>query len=313
MTQAAETVALACPLCEATPFRTIKKFADGVVVGECLECGLLYTPLRHPSPDELLAGVDATTARVLLRPIAQGRARHFRQRAFLRYLRVIRRHARGLRLLDVGCAHGFFPALARQEGYTVTAVEPSPALASFAREELGLEVLPGRLDQVDLGARQWDVVTFTDSAEYLPAPVRDLRRVASHLAPGGLLFVKVPNGGYFRTRHAVERHLAGQAGTEQAFSPSRRVVHYTLKTLRRLVEAVGLEVIEISAAPIIDSPAWYRLVGLSLEMQMPWRLSAGSAIVRRLLGTTGALERLLWLGHDHFSQSIYALGRKKAT
>jgi SAM-dependent methyltransferase len=299
-------------LCGATSFRTIKEFGDGVVVGACRECGLLYTPRRHPSPDELLASVDATTARTLLRPIAEGRARHSRQRAFERYLRVICRHTSGRRLLDVGCAHGFFPALARQRGFAVTAVEPSPALASFAREELGLEVLSGRLDQVDLGTREWDVVSFTDSAEYLPAPVRDLRRAVSHLAPGGLLFLKVPNGGYFRLRHTVEGRLGRHLGADEAFGPSRRVVHYTLESLPRLLAAVGLELVEIGAAPPIDSPAWSPLVGLGLEMEMPWRLQPGPRIVRRVLQALGAAERLLLRRSDHFSQSLYAVGRKRS-
>ena len=205
-------VPLNCPLCHSDSAEPIKRFAGGVVVGRCKSCGLLYTPARHPEPDDILTGTPEAELRVLYRPILEGRVRHFRERNFRDYLRIIEAHTKGRRLLDVGCAHGLFPALAAKNGYEVMAVEPSRPMAAFARDVLGLAVLEGRLDQVQIDAvGPFDVVTFTDSAEYLPDPVRDIGKAAQRLARDGIVFVKVPNGDYFRLRHGLES--SGRART----------------------------------------------------------------------------------------------------
>ena len=308
--EASATVGLPCPLCAAAAYRTVKVFSDGVVVGECGNCGLLYTPLRHPSPDTLFAGTQPLELRVLLRPITLGLKQHYRDRSFRAVLTTIRRNTTGKRLLDVGCAHGAFLRLARKLGYEGTGVEPTPALAAFGREEWGLEILDGRLDQVDLGRREWDVITFTDSLEYLTTPVADLGRILDHLAAGGVLFAKVPNGNYFRMRHRVEGALGRKLGQDEPFSPSRRVAHYTLQSLQRLAQATGLEKVEVGPAPVIDSSVWAGLTGLPLEVESPWYLDWRAKLIRRLLWMVGAIEGALWRGHNHFSPSIFILARK---
>ncbi len=300
---------LPCPLCSAQAYRPIKQFSDGVVVGKCLRCALLYTPLRHRSPESLLSGGDPGEMRLLLRPITRGVKRHYRDRSFLSILTLVQSHAPGRRILDIGCAQGFFLRLARDRGYQVTGIEPAPALAAFARDEWGVEVLDGRLDQVALTGREWDAITFTDSLEYLPDPVADLTRLVAHLPPAGVLLAKVPNGHYFSLRHRLESRLGRMRGREESFSPSRRVVHYTLRSLRRLVVAVGLEWVRGGAAPVVDSPVWSSMVGLWLETESPWYVDTRGKLARRLLRALGVAEQVL-SGWNHFSPSIYVIARK---
>jgi len=305
-------VEIPCLLCGAREYSEIKRFPDeGVVVGRCRSCGLLYTPRRHTAPESLLAGASVEELRILYRPILEGRKRHFRASNFRDYLRIIESRTQGRRLLDVGCAHGFFPALARSRGWQVLAVEPSRAMSRVAREFLGLDVLEGRLDEVALDGRTFDAISFTDSAEYLPEPRRDLGRAIGHLAPGGVIFMKVPNGDYFRLRHALE-NLVGRPLGEEAFSPPQRVGHYTLATLRRLAEALGLVVIETRSCAPVHSPVWWPLTGLWLEMEGPWMLGLGPRLVRRGLHALGRLEETV-TGRNHLSPSIYLLARRSTS
>jgi SAM-dependent methyltransferase len=300
-------------LCGSQDYRFVKQFADGVVVGECKACRLLYTPVRHPEPESLLFGSDFDALRVLNRPIVAGTHRHYRARNFEEYLDIIEPRARGRRLLDVGCAQGFFLATARQRGFEVTGVEPSQPMADFAKREFGLDVVHGRLDQVSLGTRQWDVITFTDSLEYFAEPLRDIGKALRHLVRGGLFFAKVPNGEYFRLRHSFERLLGRPWLSDEAFSPSRRVAHYSTHTLRMLVSKVegGLETLEIGAALPIDSPTWRHATGLDLEIEPTWR-SAG--IVGRLLRRglhAGARAELALTHRTRLSPSLYVLAARK--
>jgi SAM-dependent methyltransferase len=299
-----------CPFCEGTVFEPLKSFSEGVVVGRCSACGLIYTPHHHPAPHGLFQDVSPATLRVLYDGIVSGRVPHFRAASFSQYLAILRRHGAAGRLLDVGCAHGFFALAARDAGYEVTGLEPSAGMASFARETLGLRVLEGTLAEISLGEEEWDVITFTDSLEYLPDPVNDLRRALDHLRPGGHLFVKVPNGDYFLFMSSLETRGLAPCG-DGAFTPSRRVVHYTRRTLRRLMESLGLDVITVGHCRPISMPPWRSLTGLSLEVAPPWWLRPGPRIARWLLHGLGRLESAMTGGRkNHLSQSVYIVARK---
>lgn len=303
-------ISQSCLLCGSDDYQPVKEFRDGVVVGRCAACGFLYTPRRHHSPEGLFFGADVQMLRVLCWPLVAGERTHYRNRNFLAYLRLIGKHAPGRRLLDVGCAQGFFLAAARAQGYEVTGVEPSPAMAEFAEAMLGLRVLKGRLDQVDLGDGLWDAVSFTDSLEYLPDPVRDLRAIGLHLPPRGIVFIKVPNGAYFLLRHSIESRFGLGLSLDEAFSPSRRVGHYTTQSLERLVREAGLDVLEIGVCPPVDSPVWRRWTGLDLEIEAPWFMGLAGRAARRLLSGLGVAELAL-TGGTRLAPSLYVLAGRK--
>ena len=141
-----------CPICGASHFKEIKKFPDGVIVGRCDECGTTYTPFMHATPEGLFTDSDEKILRYVYAPILEKRVKHFRHGTFASYVDVIKRYAPGKKHLDVGCAHGFFPAASREAGFEVTGVEPGPRMAKFAKNILDLNVHEGVLSAVDLGA-----------------------------------------------------------------------------------------------------------------------------------------------------------------
>jgi SAM-dependent methyltransferase len=288
----------------------VKQFADGIVVGRCVACGLLYTPRRHPEPEGVLAPIDPDELKVLSRPIVDGSRRYYRSRNFDEYLDLIEPHAPGRRLLDVGCGQGFFLLAAQGRGYEVTGLEPSRSAAGFARDVLRLTILEGRLSDVDLGEQQWDVMTFTDSLEYLPEPLEDLRKAVAHLTPRGVAFLKVPNGDYFSFRHSIERHLGHRVGVDEAFGPSRRVVHYTASTLNRLSELAGLQCLEIGVCQPIHSPQWLQWTGLDLEMEPPFIAGWPIHWARRALHAVGRAEAALFSGRSHLAQALYLVATR---
>jgi SAM-dependent methyltransferase len=299
-----------CILCQQSAYTRLKQFSDGVVVGRCVGCGLLYTPFRHPEPEGLLTGNDINDLKVLSRPIVDGTKRHYRSQSFAEYLVQIEKHAPGRRLLDVGCAQGFFLAAARARGYEVVGIEPSRPVALFAREALGLTILEGRLCDVDLGDRQWDVVTFTDSLEYLPDPLEGLRKIVAHLAPRGIVFLKVPNGDYFLLRNVMEQRLGRGVGLDEAFGPSRRVVHYTGLTLDRLVELGGLKRLDSGICRPIHSPPWVQWTGLALEMQPPGFAGWSLHLARRGLHAFSRAEMMFFPARNHFAQALFLVAAR---
>ncbi len=103
-----------------------------------------------------------------------------------RAARTLARIVPGGRLLEVGCATGFFLKPAA-EYYEVTGVEISPFAAEYARKEFGLRVLTGDITEVDLAGEQFDVVTMWNTIEHMADPLEGVRAAASLARPGALL------------------------------------------------------------------------------------------------------------------------------
>jgi SAM-dependent methyltransferase len=93
------------------------------------------------------------------------------------------------RILDVGCAHGFFLDEARQRGWQTSGVEISSYAAPIARSR-GHEVFETLDAAVEEGPGRFDVVSFFQVLEHLPDPETALRSAATLLRPGGLLIVE---------------------------------------------------------------------------------------------------------------------------
>ncbi len=296
-----------CPACGSDGGDPLKRFPDGVLVARCRGCGLLFTPERHREPHGVLAPTSAEELDRTYGPILEARARHYRRAGYRRFVRLLGRYAPGRRLLDVGCAHGFFGREAREAGWAVTGVEPNGAMAAFARERNGLDVLEGRLSDVDLGDRSFDAVTFLDSFEYFPDPGGALRGVAEHLAPGGIVLLKVPNALASLLRLKLERW--GVAMGAGSFSPSLRVVHYTPASLAGMARSAGLAPVAGGASPLLHSPPRRAVRAGRAELAPPWYEGMGGRAARRLLSWAGRLEGAV-ARRDDLAQSIWLVARR---
>lgn len=87
--------------------------------------------------------------------------------------RCVARSAR--RLLDVGCAHGFFLEAARERGWTTFGVDVSPDAVEYARFKLGLTVTEGEVEDCGLAPGSLDVVSLIGSIEHLADPMKTVR------------------------------------------------------------------------------------------------------------------------------------------
>jgi SAM-dependent methyltransferase len=96
------------------------------------------------------------------------------------------------RTLELGCSHGAFVALMRQAGFDATGLELSPAIATFAREAFGIDVLVGPLEGQSLPDASIDVVVAMDVLEHLTDPLATLGAVARVADDPGLVLVQTP-------------------------------------------------------------------------------------------------------------------------
>jgi 2-polyprenyl-3-methyl-5-hydroxy-6-metoxy-1,4-benzoquinol methylase len=106
---------------------------------------------------------------------------------------LVKKHASGSNLLDIGCAQGFFLFSAAQAGYRVKGIEISQDAAEYAKTEFGLDVEAKAFEELEFPGNHFDVVTLWQVLEHVPYPLDVLREVRKMLKPGGLLAVSTPN------------------------------------------------------------------------------------------------------------------------
>lgn len=99
------------------------------------------------------------------------------------------------RILDIGCALGFFLEAARQRGWKAKGVEISEYASGYARKKLALDVITGSFTDVNFQQDSFDVVTLLYTAEHFAHFEEVVRKVYTLLKNGGLLVMALPNRG----------------------------------------------------------------------------------------------------------------------
>ena len=265
-----------CPLCGESEARHVWPTRDrlcgvpGVFALVCgAVCGLLYLNPR-PSPASLGAYYPSSYDPFLTTALSP------LQRAGVEYglrkrCRLVQRHHRPGRLLDVGCATGqFADAMQRYGGWQAMGVDLSPEAAGFARETFGLEVHTGDLFSADYSDGFFDAITLWDVIEHLYNPVETLREVRRVLAPGGILVLRTPSLDSWDAR-AFGPYWAG-------LDSPRHLTVFGKATMRRLLQAAGFGFLEARTGS-----GSYFVCLLSLRFYVGEKFAAsglGSALLR---------------------------------
>lgn len=232
-----------CQLCGSAERRT--KLVDGpFTVHECTRCSLVYVSPRLTG--EALAKVYGEGYWKSDNPKARGYADYAREaslylKTFRKRLALVRQWMpKDARILDVGCAAGYFLQVMREAGHDGLGVEPSSAIAGLARQALGEKtVFVGNLDDAPpaLGYRpgSFDFVTLWDVIEHIPDPQAALRTVRSLLKPGGRLLLETQN---------VESRWARLLGSRwHHYKHEEHLYHFSPSTMAKLLGDCGFRVL----------------------------------------------------------------------
>jgi SAM-dependent methyltransferase len=233
-----------CLLCNASvdPRTDLAWRKDGYDIVKCPSCGLVF---RFDLPDvhelSLIYGEEYFHARPD-RTGSRGYANYLRDapmhranaRRRLRQL-ALRTPERG-RLLDVGCAAGFFVDEARRDGWEATGIDVSGTMVDWAVSELGAPVRRANFAEVDVAPPQLDAITMWDYIEHAIDPRRDLLKAHEHLRPEGVLALSTGDIG------ALTARLSGR--NWHLLTPEHHNFFFTTTTLRRLLDLTGFDVLE---------------------------------------------------------------------
>lgn len=236
MSQPAAPKSSICPL-TGNPSREYARKADAIYLRDP-ESGIIFLA-EKPQLKDMAAFVDAEYEGGLYREYVN--ARPLKLATMRRRLPVIREHARGPRLLDVGCGAGFFIETALDAGFDAMGIELSPKAIELAQPAVRGRITCGDVN-VLLGSdpRQFDVVTAFDIIEHTLDPAAFLDDIGRVLAPGGLLVVSTPDTG-----HWLRPMMRGRWPMLQPF---QHTFLFSQPAMRALLSEHGYEPIVIESA-----------------------------------------------------------------
>ena len=179
---------VSCNFCQAND--AAKLFVrNGYDIVRCIQCGLIYVG-NPPNLSELPQYYSENYYTGKYDQVFKDYMgeREMRIRSFHRKLRTIKKYCKGGRLLDIGCAAGFFLE-AVKEDYDVQGVEISEYSSRYAREQLGHRVVTGTVFDAQYPDEYFDIVTMWDVLEHVQEPKQTLGEIQRILKPGGLLVI----------------------------------------------------------------------------------------------------------------------------
>lgn len=107
------------------------------------------------------------------------------------------------KVLEIGCGGGWNLWPWHQAGKTVLGYDYGPTLVGFGRS-LGMDLREGSI--ADVTDRAFDLIILSHVLEHFLDPVEEMKRIAALLAPGGQIYIEVPNADTFCLGHLQNAH-----------------------------------------------------------------------------------------------------------
>jgi SAM-dependent methyltransferase len=217
-----------CPLCGA--FHSGKYRSWGYCTYlRCRSCGLIFI---DPIPDDrqlesIYRGEQADDIAPSVDPTGE-EALYFDR--FTTELDRIEKHVRRGRVLDIGCAWGFFLAVCKARGWHASGVDLSVVETDYARLRFGLDIFRGRLREAHFPEKQFDLVTLWHVLEHVRDPLAELREIRRIIKNDGLLVISVPT--------------IRAAGTDDGSPDPLHLFYFDEGSLSLVLEKSGFRVIE---------------------------------------------------------------------
>ena len=246
---------MSCPRCETDGFVVLFVATDRLYrtttrefqVVECRRCSLLRLE-PQPSPEELAqfypndywwAPDDSLVAR--LEAI-------YRRAVLSDHLRFVAPGTEGREpVLDVGCGGGSFLAALSKRRTRVVGLDFSDRAAAVAWRQNGVPAVCGTLDHIPFPAESFGAITLFHVLEHVPQPGAYLAAAHRLLAPGGRLYVQVPNAACWQFL------LLGQRWS--GLDVPRHLIHFRAEDLERLLNEFGFQVLRKKFFSLRDNPA----------------------------------------------------------
>jgi 2-polyprenyl-3-methyl-5-hydroxy-6-metoxy-1,4-benzoquinol methylase len=223
-----------CPLCNSEDVLVIYKNISQTVEADifrCGECEHLFSLVRKDIKTEELYSDE-------IYKVVENRKSIFDRIIQREYKKVLHQldklKVNKGALLDFGCGKGKFGSLAREDGWSVKAVETAHDRADYARTIYGLDVNSDFYSGGSIFKIQFDVLTLFHVLEHLPQPGILLNQlVLDNVSENGIIVVEVPNLKSWQARIAKEKWIH--------LDVPRHIHHFSPERLKKLLLDINLK------------------------------------------------------------------------
>lgn len=214
---------------------------NGLGLVECQSCGLVYVSPRpdstelyalygetyfHNNESGVVGYTDYIADEANIRQTSNRRLRHLQQ------------FIQPGKLLDVGCATGFFIDEAQKRGWQVQGLDVSSFAVGYAREHFHLDVQHGSFTELEFPQGAYDVVSLWDVIEHVPDPTAYIQRAAQLLRKDGVVVLATPDVDSFPARMAGKRWVGYKLSEEHIY-------YFSVKTLTKMLNDAGFDVLNV--------------------------------------------------------------------
>lgn len=237
-----------CNLCGLDETKTVGSLYSSLYgrlmrfnIVKCRNCDLIYV---NPQPDDSEVKVVYEVLYDKLTPSDETRRqrRIERRQEELEKLQLIERHTTKGRILDVGTGLAVFLEVAREWGWRVWGLEINKSYASYAQNQLKLNVQQLTLREAHFPSGFFDVVNMDNVLEHLTNPRKELEEVWRVLKKGGHILIRVPNTDNFVSKFADLYRLTKGRRTESHDLPLFHLYFFNLKTLVMMLKQCRFKV-----------------------------------------------------------------------
>ncbi len=139
--------------------------------------------------------------------------------------------AESKKILDVGTGGGEFAYLLQTLGHEVYGIEPNKGYAEYSKQEYGLQVQVGFIQDIQQPDESFDMVTIWHVLEHTENPCAVLTKLHALLKPQGILVVEVPT-------------IEATCQSPKSTFHEAHIFNFNLETLTTLGEKVGFAEVE---------------------------------------------------------------------
>lgn len=236
---------LRCPLCQGRDQQTISQNGRRRLL-KCENCGVSFV---YPQPTSSSVATHFQDSPELDQDEARNKFERNRERVLSGVASHILRRKKKGRILDVGCATGFFlKRFFDTPDWQTWGVELSSSRADRARK-CGITVHNGSILSADFCPCLFDVITVLDTFYYFPQPQTDLKELHRVLSPDGILVIELPlsDARIWRTSGRFGKLISGTR--LPLLRTSDHLFFYNPKSVCLLLRKCGFQVQTIAQLP----------------------------------------------------------------
>jgi len=162
-------------------------------------------------------------------------AKQMKIATFLLRLELIKQHVASGKIMDIGCATGYFLEAAKTLNYEPFGIELSEYSSGIAKKKFGTEnIFNGKLEDCNFKQKMFNVITMFDLIEHVRSPRETLSKAAELLSDDGVIVITTPDNS------STSNKIMGKRWTHYK---QEHFYYFNIKSLSYVAQQCNLKVV----------------------------------------------------------------------